>query len=102
MARELAPAGARSGPKTIRCGFAGGPSDRGVRLLRSRAGASSLATRNCRLSDSPRQVFHQHLTAASNSFPHSTSVRPAIWPSNWKVRGVMWRWRFSRWWCWAS
>ncbi|WP_177474771.1 hypothetical protein [Pseudomonas sp. efr-133-R2A-59] len=43
----------------------------------------------------PHQA-HQHLMAASNSSFHSTSVRPAIRPSNLKVRGVMWRWRFNR------
>ncbi len=44
VARELAPAGLRSGPRTSHnseCQV-----KRGLRLLRSRAGASSLATEN--------------------------------------------------------
>jgi len=45
VARELAPAGARSGPKMGASVLPGTQLLDGLRLLRSRAGASSLATR---------------------------------------------------------
>jgi hypothetical protein len=44
VARELAPAGLRSSPKTIHRGESETSDFQDLRLLRSRAGASSLAT----------------------------------------------------------
>jgi hypothetical protein len=44
VARELAPAGLRSGPKSGSHGFSDAPHAQVLRLLRSRTGASSLAT----------------------------------------------------------
>ena len=53
VARGLAPVGLRSGPKTCNRGLSGTPHAMVLRLLRSRTGASSLATRVSALNPGP-------------------------------------------------
>lgn len=47
VARDLAPAGLRSGPNTLPAGYPGTPRVLVLRRLRHRTGASSLATVGC-------------------------------------------------------